>query len=623
MCGIGGVFLRQSIVRDRVPVAEILGRMVNIQRHRGPDGQGQWRSGNGDVGLCHTRLAILDLTSLGSQPMTTGDGLFVVVFNGEIYNWKELRAKLEARGARFKTGTDTEVLLEAYREYGEDVVRHLRGMFAFALYDQRTATLFCARDRMGKKPFVYTETTLGFAFASEIPAVIVMPECDTGIHGAALAAMLLHNMRHIPDPYTAYRGVRKLRPGHAMVVTNGRIDRIWRYWTPQPAMDGDAAMDSLRSLIEDAVAVRMVADVPVGALLSGGVDSSAVVSLMKKHSPEPVRTYALGFDRNDEDLRRARFMAQRLGCIHKEYYFEPKSQWETFQKILATYGEPIMLLPLVHTFELCKAIHEDGIKVVLSGHGADEVFYGYMGHLATARFSALLPWLAPLAPCMRLCPRGWKRGPLAILGAQNGSRKAELYRTYQSQAWGSWISPDLRHSASNLAAEELAYWGQSCEWNSYIDESNFVALMVENVHSVQIAGDLPAMMASVEMRAPFLDQMVVECGFAIPYRKKVPSFTDGTRLKQILKTAVKDLVPDELLYAPKRGFGTDVQERMVLQGPWGDYADECFAQADDLGGVLVGKEVRRLWREYQSGGDIESSLVAKLLAMYTWQAMLN
>ncbi|MFO0697631.1 MAG: asparagine synthase (glutamine-hydrolyzing) [Nitrospira sp.] len=622
MCGIGGVFLRQNVGRDSVAVTDILGRMVNIQRHRGPDGQGLWRSVNGDIGLCHTRLAILDLTASGNQPMSTTDGLFVVVFNGEIYNWKELRTTLEAKGVLFKTGTDTEVLLEAYREFGEDIVSHLRGMFAFALYDQSTATLFCARDRMGKKPFVYAETRFGFAFASEIPAVTVMPGCDTEINGAALAAMLLHNMRHIPDPHTVYRGVRRLRPGHAMIVTNGKINRMWRYWIPQSETD-DKAADRLRPLIEDAVMIRMVADVPVGALLSGGVDSSAIVSLMKRHSSEPVRTYALGFDRNDEDLRRARSMAQHLGCIHKEYYFEPKSQWDAFRKILVTYGEPIMLLPLIHTFELCNAVHQDGIKVVLSGHGADEVFYGYTGNLATARFSALLPWLAPLTPFMSLCPRRWRRGPLAILGAKNGARKAELYRTYESRAWGSWISPDLRQSASNLAAEELAYWGQSHEWKAYIDESNFVALMVENVHSVQIASDLPAMMASVEMRAPFLDQAVVECGFAIPYRKKVPRFNDTTCLKQILKTAVEDLVPGELLYAPKRGFGMGVQERMVLEGPWRNYADECFAQADDLGGVLVGKEVRRLWGKYQLGGEVESSLIGKLLAMYTWQATLN
>ena len=619
MCGIGGVFLRAD--RD-IDIPGVLEVMQERQHHRGPDSQGMWYDPARRIGLCHTRLAILDLSSAGQQPMQTKDGLLTVVFNGEIYNWRELRQNLEGQGVRFQSQSDTEVLLEAYRYFGTEVIQHLRGMFAFALLDHRTGTVLCARDPVGKKPLVFAETPYGVAFASEIPAVLAMPGCDTTIHHAALASMLLHNMRHIPDPYTVYRGVKRLRPGHAMLLKDGKVDRIWRYWTPRPD-SGPTTTTRLRELLEESVALRMVADVPVGALLSGGVDSSAVVHLMRRETTEPIRTYALGFDEGDEDLKRARIMAGTLGCIHKEFYYDPDRQLTVFQRMLETYGEPIMLLPLIHTYELCRAIHDDGMKVVLCGHGADELFYGYTGHLRTTLLSICLPWLAPLIPLARLLPNGWSGELLAVLSAQAGSRKAAFYRANESEVWDTLITPDVRHDLSNLAAEEMEYWGTLIPSGPYIDESNFIALMVENTHSVQIASDLPAMMASVEMRAPFLDQRLVSFALATHFREKVPSLTDASRLKQILKTAVADLVPRELLYAPKRGFGMGIQERTVLRGPWKRFADAIFAQPDDCDGLFVTAEVNKLWRSYETEDRVNSSLLAKLLAIQVWRTSLN
>jgi len=434
--------------------------------------------------------------------------------------------------------------------------------------------------------------------------------------------MLLHNMRHIPDPYTVYRGVKRLRPGHAMLLKDGKVDRIWRYWVPK-IDSGRTTAERLRELLEESVALRMVADIPVGALLSGGVDSSAVVHLMRRETTEPIRTYALGFDEGDEDLKRARMMAGTLGCIHKEFYYDPDRQLTVFQRMLETYGEPIMLLPLIHTYELCRAIHDDGMKVVLCGHGADELFYGYTGHLRTTLLSICLPWLAPLIPLARLLPKGWDGELLAVLSAQAGARKAALYRANESEAWNTLITPDVRDDLSNLAAEEMEYWGATIPAGPYIDESNFVALMVENTHSVQIASDLPAMMASVEMRAPFLDQRLVSFALATHFREKVPSITDASRLKQILKTAVADLVPRELLYAPKRGFGMGIQERTVLRGPWKRFADSIFVQPDDCDGLFVTAEVNKLWRSHETDDRVNFSLLAKLLAIQVWRTSLN
>ncbi|MBM3273915.1 MAG: asparagine synthase (glutamine-hydrolyzing), partial [Candidatus Sericytochromatia bacterium] len=330
MCGIGGIALRPGAT---ISAREILARMVELQHHRGPDGNGILLRPDGGFGFCHNRLAILDLSDAGAQPMVSDDGRLTVTFNGEIYNWQELRRSLESEGVVFRTRTDTEVLLEAYRRHGVDVSARLRGMFAFAIHDGRDGTIFCSRDRVGKKPFVYAETPAGVCFASEIPAVQVFPDCDSRFNYAAIAGMLLHNVRHIPDPYTAFAGIKRLRPGHSMLIREGRVERIWRYWQPE-ASNGAVSPGRLRALLEDAVSLRMVADVPVGALLSGGVDSSAIVHMMQRRASEPVRTYALGLDKDDEDLRRARSFAAQVGVIHKEFYFEPRRQLEDFKRML-------------------------------------------------------------------------------------------------------------------------------------------------------------------------------------------------------------------------------------------------------------------------------------------------
>jgi asparagine synthase (glutamine-hydrolysing) len=591
--------------------------MSKMLEHRGPDDHGTWCDQGLGLGFCHTRLSILDLSPTGHQPMLSRDGRLVVSYNGEIYNWPELRDELESRGVRFRGGSDTEVLLEAYRRYGTDVVQRLRGMFAFALFDQAEGTLFCARDRVGKKPFVYAETPGAFVFGSEIPAVLAVPGCDTRLDHSALASLLLHNVRHIPDPWTAHRGVRRLRPGHAMVVRAGKIERQWRYWTPDFSTRTVTPVE-VRAALEDSVKCRMVADVPVGALLSGGVDSSAVVAMMRRFSREPIRTYALGFDDKDEDLRRARTMAARLGTRHREFYFDPARQLEVFKSLLAAYGEPIMLLPLIHTFELCRAVRDDGVKVVLTGNGADELFYGYTGHLVTARFSSWLEWLGPLTAGARILPPALRGRMLAPVAAPAGERKAALYRAVERKTWRRVLAPEAKPALRNVVAEEAAYWGALAAHRPYIDESNFVALMFENAHSVTIAGDLPAMLASVEVRAPFLDQEVMSLARATHYREKVPDFRSPARLKQVLKTAVSDLVPSELLYAPKRGFGFGIQERDVLAGPWRHVGEELFGEPDDADGLFVGREIRRLWQAHGSHGGGSSSEVAKHFAIQLW-----
>jgi asparagine synthase (glutamine-hydrolysing) len=586
--------------------------MLDIQRHRGPDAAGLWLTEDQHLGLCHNRLSILDLTESGNQPLHSADGRFVIVFNGEIYNHKELRRDLELKGSIFRSHTDTEVLVEAYRFWGEDMLQKLRGMFAFGIYDRESRNLFCARDRVGKKPFVYAQTTSAFIFASEIPAAKQVKGVNKDYDHAAIAAMLLHNLRHIPDPHTAYRGIKKLRPGHAMVVRDGQVQRIWRYWTPTPSTD-PITPKRLREILEESVTLRMQADVPVGALLSGGVDSSAIVALMQAQSRSPVHTYALGFNAEDEDLRRARLMAEQLGTRHREFYFDPEDQWQIFEKLLRIYGEPIMLLPLLHTYALSRAIQEDGIKVVLTGNGADELFFGYTGHVRTLKVSRWLDRLAPIRKLLsplRSTRLGW-------IAAKHGERKSAWYRSLANSEWAHFLTADAQAHLANVAAEELAYWGDLCPSPHFIDESNFVGLMVENPHSVTIVGDLPAMAASVEFRSPFLDQEMVSFALATPADKKIPDLKNPNWLKAILREAVSDLMPDTLLKAPKRGFGMGIQEANVLKGPWRQLASQMLESADDAQGMFDSALIRTEWQGFLKGTRT-ANRSAKQLAIQVW-----
>ncbi len=609
MCGIGGIFQKPG---QQIELAGHLAEIVRQQHHRGPDSNGVWLSCDHSIGLSHNRLAILDLSEAGNQPMHTADQRYSIVFNGEIYNYRELQQQLIAQGSQFRTHSDTEVLLESYRCWGEAMLAKLRGMFAFALYDHVEQSLFCARDRVGKKPFVYAQTSQGFIFASEIPAVRLVAGVDISHDHDAIAAMLLHNLRHIPDPHTGYKGIKRLRAGHAMRVKKGAIEKIWRYWTPTPS-SVPTTPEQLRAILEESITLRMQADVPVGALLSGGVDSSAIVAIMQQQATQPVHTYALGFDKDDEDLRRARYMAEQLGTRHKEFYFNPEEQWQIFNQLIATYGEPIMLLPLAHTYTLCRAIRDDGIKVVLTGNGADELFYGYTGHTRTLRISRWLDRLSPIRPL--LTPL--KQTRLGWMAAKPGGRKAAFYESIARSSWQHCLSDDAISVLRNRAAEEIKYWGDLCPSQHYIDESNFAGLMVENTHSVTIAGDLPAMAASVEMRAPFLDQEVIAFALATSPELKIPNVNNKDWLKAILRNAVGDLMPDSLLKAPKRGFGSGIQEADLLRGAWRGRAEERLLQSDTLGGLLDKEKLVLHWKGFMDG-KVAADTVSKQLALQCW-----
>lgn len=604
MCGIVALF-RKTPDTD---LPRLLRRMLGIQAHRGPDATGQWFDPEGRIGLGHNRLAIVDLSPAGNQPMASADGRLQLTFNGEIYNWRALRHELEAKGRRFRSDSDTEVILHLYEEHGVELLHKLRGMFAFALWDARAQRLFVARDRLGKKPLILGESTAGLVVASEIPTARLWPGLDLAVDPTALGLYLLRNLRNVPEPWTFWKGLRRLPPGHALIAEDGKVVKQWRYW--QPRFDTrPVSTEEVRAVFDEAVGLRRIADVEVAALLSGGVDSSGICQAMVAQGTDGLRTYALGRDADDEELARAKAMAERLGTRHKSFVFEPERFHDHHAHLIRSFGEPIALLPLAHAYELCQQIRDDGVKVVMTGHGADELFYGYTGYLRQARLTDALAFMPPLLrPLARaaahLLPSGPLRDAALVAGHPPGARKAALYAAEAAAAPFAPVSGDaVKHW--------LSTWMQAPP-SAYIDESAVIGLMHENLHSVQIAGDLPAMAASIECRCPFLDHELVELAWATPYRSKV----ENGRLKAILKDALRGRVPDELLNAPKRGFGYHIQEAEVLSGPWKPRVDAAFAELDDLGGLIDRKAAAALKQRFDAKPDPASAqLVAKLYAI--------
>lgn len=610
MCGIVGALYKTAQIESEP--SQRLVAALELLHHRGPDGKGVWVSPSRMSYLGHTRLAIIDTSPRGAQPKLSHDGQFVAVFNGEIYNYRELRAELEKGGVQFFSDTDTEVAIEGYRAWGANCLNQFKGMFAIAILDIRKDEVLIARDPLGKKPLLYSEMESGVAFASELPPLArFLKREELAYDLDALASMLIGHMRHVPDPYTGVRGVRRLLAGHAMIVTAGKISKMWRYWSPNVSFFQNTTSERVRELLEIAVERRLRSDVPLSVLLSGGVDSTAIAAVAQSRSPSPLLTFAYGAGREDPDILRARFAAKALGTEHTEVFCAEAPSWKLFVQMMQQYGDPIALLPLLHAAELSERIRSQGVKVVLSGNGADEIFYGYTGFHRLGLYSRL----ESIVPRWALSLLGPKFGALAC---EPGRRKAALYRVWAEEQWPSVLANDGETWLQNRASEMARFWGEALLSHHYIDESAFVGLMVENTHSVTTIGDLSGMMHGVEIRSPFLDVDLVECALQTHFTQKVGLGRGPHNLKALLRSAVEDIVPQELLLASKRGFGMSIQERDLLRGPWRVEAGRYLEDSDTLGGLLDAVKIRHLWGAFLSGKHENASLLTRVLALQVW-----
>ncbi|MEK9148693.1 MAG: asparagine synthase (glutamine-hydrolyzing), partial [Candidatus Desantisbacteria bacterium] len=376
MCGICG----KLALDGTTPKKDLILKMCDTLRHRGPDDEGIYIGKN--IGLGHRRLSIIDL-STGHQPLSNEDDTIWIVFNGEIYNFLEIRPNLISRGHRFKTKTDTETVIHLYEEYGVDCVQHLRGMFALAIWDEKKRRLFLARDRIGKKPLCYSFTKNSFVFASELKAILEDIDINKEINLEAIHHYLTY--QYVPSPLTIFTQIKKLPPGHIMVIEDGKIKRLERYWrpeyTPKTSLSEPEIIESIQEILKEATRIRLISDVPLGAFLSGGIDSSATVAMMSQLMDKPVKTFSIGFpEASFNELSFARVIADRFKTEHHEEIVKPDAL-DILPKIVWHYNEPYADSSCIPTYYLSEMTRQN-VTVALNGDGGDEIFAGYERYLA-------------------------------------------------------------------------------------------------------------------------------------------------------------------------------------------------------------------------------------------------
>lgn len=585
MCGISGLWNREIAVTDG---ATIVTRMRDRLHHRGPDDAGIWSSPDERLHLGHRRLSILDLSPAGHQPMISSAGN-VIVFNGEIFNFQELKNRFLPDVQLRSTG-DTEILLHLYEKLGHDCVNHLNGMFAFAIWDATKEELFIARDRLGKKPFYYTTINGCFAFASEIKALCELPGWKSELDPTALYHFLTFNL--LAPPQTMFRGVMKLPPAHYMVLRKTGSPVVERYWTTNYSDISHWTEKQLKEqtldLLESAVRYRTVSDVPVGAFLSGGVDSSAVVALMAQQSTTPVRTYSIGFEgQSDYDERKfAEKISKRFGTDHHERIVRPHDITDLLPHIVDYFDEPMADATCIPIHFLSEKAHADGTTVVLTGDGGDELFAGYHNW---KKYAELYPFY-----------QGYRKLPgivrRTVASFQNNFGKSDLRQEMLERAakgqeffWGgaksfkehskrSILSDTFIDTIGSLDSYEViaAYRQQfetdfSLQRKSPIDWMCYLGVHFTIPNYYLYRMDRLGMANSIEIRSPFLDYRLVEFALSIDPSWKIKNGEP----KYILKKSLEGLLSDEILYRKKRGFNVPMREWAgdILT----DYIDEHLA----------------------------------------------
>jgi asparagine synthase (glutamine-hydrolysing) len=623
MCGIAG----KVSLRGDVP-AGVVEEMCARQVHRGPDSRGIHRSNGVALGI--QRLRIIDLET-GDQPIYNEDRSVAVVLNGEIYNFRELRSELERRGHSFYTRTDTEVIAHLYEERGPDLVKELNGMFSLAVWDERRRRLLLVRDRVGKKPLFYAEGDGWLSFASELPALMADPDVRAEIDPSSIDCYLAYG--YIPAPWSIWRDVRKLRPAHTLVWENGSTttERYWRLdYSRKRTEDRNQLEEELRERLGAAVRRRMIADVPLGAFLSGGVDSSIVVSEMAAASPQPVRTYSIGFEEEEyNELPRARLIAERFATDHHEFVVKPDAI-ELVPRLVRHYGEPYGDSSAIPSFYLAELTRRH-VTVALNGDGGDESFAGYLRHVANSLTAHLDQVPAPLrrgvAALGRALPR--RAGSKSLLSrAQRllvtaDADSMERYRRHVSvfndAERAELLDPDFRASLDQARAPGViaAPW-RAASGSSMLDRLLEVDVNTYLPDDLLVKVDIATMAHSLEARSPLLDPQVMEFAASLPPREKASL----GRKKLLLRRAYRGRVPDSILDGAKRGFAVPLGAwfRGDLQG----YARELLLDRATLDrGYLNESAVRSILDTHAAGHGDRSLQLWSLVMLESWQRDLG
>jgi asparagine synthase (glutamine-hydrolysing) len=596
MCGVCG-----HLAPERAS-EEATRAMMDALAHRGPDDAGLFVDGPAALG--HRRLSIIDLRPEGRQPLVSEDGAIAVVANGEIYNFRELRAELERRGHAFRSRSDSEVIVHLYEEHGLDCLERLRGMFAFALWDGPRRRLLLARDRAGEKPLCWAARDGELWFASELRALVQALPWRPSVDLDAIGQYL--TLQYVPAPWSAFDGVRKLPAAHFLTATPGGAPRVERWWrlrfTPAPhrAVRLDDAVAETRALVEDAVAVRRVADVPLGAFLSGGIDSSTVVALLQRASSRPVATFTVDFPDGEGEAPWARRVARHFGTAHHELVVEPR-MIATLPRLVAQYGEPFADPSAVATFELARLARRH-VTVALSGDAGDEAFAGYhryaLDELAR-RVDALPRPLGALVHAILARLPGRALRPAREFAAHRFTAPAERYlfllAHFSRRDKQGLLGPAFR-ARRELAAEELARVLDASDaadpLNRLLDLDTQTYLPDDIFTKVDIA----SMAHGLEVRAPFADHLLLERMAQLPGALKLR----GWRGKQLLRRAVRDLLPAPILARRKRGFDPPLDR--WLRGELRELARDLLTDGTARArGLFEPAHVARLLDEHAAG----------------------
>jgi asparagine synthase (glutamine-hydrolysing) len=624
MCGICGIatFNGEPVLRDH------LEKMNLTLAHRGPDGAGIFL--DDDIGLGHRRLSIIDLQG-GHQPMGTSDGSYQVVFNGEIYNFLELKADLSGRGHDFRTRSDTESILHGYAEWGEDVVKQLRGMFAFALWDKREKKLILARDRLGKKPLYYYHDGQRIAFASELKAILQLPHVTREIDPFALDAYL--SFGYVPSPMSIFKHIKKLEPAQILVCSRSGLN-IRPYWHLE--MDGtiaplsiEAAMEELMELFDECVRLRLISDVPLGAFLSGGVDSSAVVASMARQlRHEPVKTASIGFsEERFDELRFARKIASLYQTDHSEFVVDPKAV-DIIEQIVWHFDEPFADSSAIPTYYVSQMARQK-VTVALSGDGGDETFAGYTQRYQMNRFEAnirkkipssmrrhVLPPLARAYPRVDFLPR-----PLRLKTfLTNLSRSFEdaYFRDmsfyFQPEMKSRLYRPEMKDAVKDFKASDIL--GRHFADNRNPDPTTrvqYIDIKTYMTEDILVKVDRMSMAHSLEVRSPILDHRLMEYVGRLPSEWKFW----GAESKYIFKKINEKRLPRDILYRRKQGFRIPLSDWM--RGDLRELAHETlFSSNDGIRDYFNVDYIRKLWERHQSGMQDTATPLWGLMMFGLW-----
>ncbi len=639
MCGIAG-FLTSPSAGSTAQLGRLAQAMGDALAHRGPDDHGVWSDAETGVALAHRRLSIVDLSPAGHQPMISADGRFVIIYNGEVYNHQAIRPELEARGVRFRGHSDTEVMLEAIAAYGvAATVERLIGMFTIAVWDRRDRVLKLVRDRLGIKPLYWAKFGGFFLFGSELKALRAHPGWSARINRNAVASFMRHN--YIPAPHSIYEGVNKLEPGSILTLPAGGEPHLARYWdarsvaraglaSPLQASDVELT-DRLETLLKDAIHRRMIADVPLGAFLSGGVNSSTVVALMQSANLGPVRTFTIGFDiPGFDESRHATAVARHLGTQHTELMVTAQEARDVIPRLPEMFDEPFADSSQIPTY-LVSAMTRKHVTVALSGDGGDELFGGYNRYQLASRMwngLSLLPRKLRqgiAASIMGVSPDRWSRLmsflPANVRPSQLGDKLHKLatvlglpdgnavYRRLVTHWEPTEVMPGADEYKGILWEPELGK-----QIPGFLEQMQLMDLVTYLPDDILTKVDRASMAVALEARVPLLDHRVVEFAWQLPGSAKIR----GNSTKWLLRQVLDRHVPKHLIDRPKMGFGVPLGE--WLRGPLRDWAETFLAeQRLREAGLLDATRVRQYWQEHLDGRRNWQYLIWDVLMLETWR----